>query len=813
MIKFGKLSALLLALVFCLSLLPGGAWAEGEEPAEPIFFAAMMSKAGARDVGNSVVGAEWLGYAEKLGEDDFFTPAGMKTRLMLTAMDLRDPDAAFFIPESLSANGFSYHELTLFSHQELDPASIELTGVQYMGEIVKHVVGDADSLGNDGRVWWYTVGLCVPGSDFDMELRVGGVKDGSIRIIHPAGEGDSMIALFTTMQVYDYAETEPGVFDSVTLRVSGFNLPDDPQYYLIGDAHTEDAAFYAASTVTAEDDYGYRYVTFDFDGAVTAQDFIWWGLRFDHITFYPNTEYEFRGYDAWFFDQYNDVIYHDDDDSYTMRWDYGAEGLDGEWDPIFWLQGVRAEVASPYYCIFKTPDGGEQPPQPPVSKLAFEARTAEGGLLPEPILTEGGYTPYDFDPTTGEYIAREDVDLYAYTVPLSLQRLTLSFNQNVLLYYRYAGSDDLLPWFENGQETVGSAQYTVSVDPNGDEDPDTIQVQRPYADGTSEVLCAITFIYEDEPQVEAPENVWIGEAGTDVVDGDNVTYWKRADTYMGIIPAEATDDWNVRYEPMTDWGVPRLTLRNFNYTGAGMTCPFPENNGHSSAVIWIHKGDALVIAFEGENLLQSTGGANYFRHCIHCDRATTLTFIGGEDDVLTVSPGPDNNPTYAISDGISAGAVDVEGGTVIADGTRFDQNSGISLQWGGYVHVRGGKLITKGTWYALRPDSGNASGISTEYTILEDTAVLVASPNMDGSDPVPFVHDDIAQYKYLEFVPASELPAVPGDLDGNGRVEKADVIVLFVKISTAAPENLPDLTGDGCVNSRDALLLFRRTAQ
>lgn len=689
--KFGKLSALLLALVFCLSLLPGGAWAEGEEPAEPIFFAAMMSKAGARDVGNSVVGAEWLGYAEKLGED-YSMSDFLKTRLMLTAMDLCLEDAAFFIPESLSANGFSYHELTLFSRQELDPASIELTGVQYMGEIEKHVVGDVDSAGNDGRVWWYTVGLCVPGSDFDMELCVGGVKDGSIKIIHPQGVGG--MALFTTMQVYDYAETEPGVFDSLTLRVSGFNLPSQPQYYLIGNAYEEEPVRYAASTLTAEDDYGYRYVTFDFDGAVTAQDFIWWGLRFDHVTFYPNTEYEFRGYDAWFFDQYNDVIYHDDDDSYTMRWDYGAEGLDGEWDPIFWLQGVTAEVASPYYCIFKTPDGDEQPPQPAEPKR--------------------------------------------------------------------------------------------------------------------------------------PSHICIGAEQTELVDGDNVTYWKRADTYMGVVPGTA-EDWNLRYEPVTDLGEPRLTLRNFVYTGAGSTDSVGVPDvvswapGQTSGVLFIRGGEALTIAFEGENSLVSTGGASYYRHCIYNDSFIHLTFSGGENDSLYLSTGPDELNDQYLSAAINCGSITVTGGTVTADGSRYAGCVGISLpareypDWEGgptgTITVLGGLLIAKGTARALRVNSGHYIDECADYALREGTTVVTASPNADGSAPVPFVHDDVQSYRYMEFAPDGAQPAVPGDLDGNGRVEKADVIVLFVRISTAASEDLPDLTGDGCVNSRDALLLIRRTAK
>lgn len=360
--KFGKLSALLLVLVFCLSLLPGTVLADEPEE-EPIFFAAMMSKAGPGDHMTNTVSAEWYGYQEKLGDDYLFSDF-LKTRLMTTAMDLRSDAAAFFIPQYLSKNGGSYHELTLFSSQEIDPAAIELVGVQTMGEIEKHVVGDVDSAGNDGRLWWYTVPLFVPDNDFDLEICVGGETDAVIPIIHPSGVGDSFIALVTTMQVYDYAESEPGVFDSLTLRLSGFYLPKAAEAYQIGDAYSEESVLYTASALTEEDEYGYRYVTFDFDGNVTADDFMWWGLRFNHITFFPETEYEFKGYQAWFFDKYNDVIYDEGTGTYSLRWSYDGEEWDYEKEtytvnPIFWLQGVKVEVPTPYYCMYKTPDGAQ----------------------------------------------------------------------------------------------------------------------------------------------------------------------------------------------------------------------------------------------------------------------------------------------------------------------------------------------------------------------------------------------------------------------------------------------------------------------
>ena len=111
--QFGKLLSLVLVLVFCLSLLPGTVLADEPEE-EPIFFAAMMSKAGLGDHMTNTVSAEWYGYLEKLG-DDYLISDFLKTRLMTTAMDLSSDAASFFIPQYLSKDGGSYHELTLFS--------------------------------------------------------------------------------------------------------------------------------------------------------------------------------------------------------------------------------------------------------------------------------------------------------------------------------------------------------------------------------------------------------------------------------------------------------------------------------------------------------------------------------------------------------------------------------------------------------------------------------------------------------------------------------------------------------------------------
>ena len=53
----------------------------------------------------------------------------------------------------------------------------------------------------------------------------------------------------------------------------------------------------------------------------------------------------------------------------------------------------------------------------------------------------------------------------------------------------------------------------------------------------------------------------------------------------------------------------------------------------------------------------------------------------------------------------------------------------------------------------------------------------------------------------------------PGDLYGYGALTMTDVSALFAALSDPAAEKDPaviDVNGDGKVNNRDALLLFRR---
>ena len=63
--------------------------------------------------------------------------------------------------------------------------------------------------------------------------------------------------------------------------------------------------------------------------------------------------------------------------------------------------------------------------------------------------------------------------------------------------------------------------------------------------------------------------------------------------------------------------------------------------------------------------------------------------------------------------------------------------------------------------------------------------------------------------RVAETMPEPEPPL--GDMDGDELLTAWDAPLLFTTVSAAA--EAPDLNGDGCANSRDALLLFRRTAR
>ena len=358
-----RLLSWFLALVMAAGLLPAPAlaalapsYASGEEPL--IFNYSTMSGAGPAQMDDWAAG-EYLSVQERLtqeadGEIDTMATDWLKTRLMIRSMhfnvwDYEEP-IGYFIPAN---NAGSNHELTLYGYEDVDPADITLTGVRLTGDIERHVYGDMDSEGNDMRLYWYTIPVFVPANDVDMEIYVSGELYATLPITHVGGS--SPVALFTTLQVYDYEEgAAPDTLRSMTLRVSGFSLPSDPMGYTyrwIADPEAENEADQWASVdaaeVSEEDAFGYRLVTFEFNEDTPSKD--WGRLLFDNA------------YYAYFFGAENHITDAGTAGApeYVFRTDYDFSDENMPY-------GSTAEVPSPYYCIFKDPsETGETPEEMP----------------------------------------------------------------------------------------------------------------------------------------------------------------------------------------------------------------------------------------------------------------------------------------------------------------------------------------------------------------------------------------------------------------------------------------------------------------
>ena len=363
-------------LVMLLGLTPALAlaalapdYANGTE--QLIFNYSTMSRAGAAQMDDWAMG-DYPGVQERLLEgfgDDFefnpHVPPFIKTRVMVKAMHFNaweyNEPIGYYIP----ANGTgTVHEFTLYGYEDVNPADISITGVELTGAITRHVYGDEDSNGNDGRLYWYTVPIRVPSNDVNMEISVGGKLYATLPITHVSGY--SPVALYTTLQVYDYEEGDaPNTLRSVTLRVSGFSLPSDPLGYTMKWMADPDAELpedqYAsvdASSVTAEDDYGYRLVTFTFNGDEPSEGMIWCELGFDN------------SYSAFFFGAANHLtnIGTQEAPNYAFRSNYDSEPGD-----LFYLGGNYADVPSPYYCIFKDPSDLEAEVPAPAAPTGLTA--------------------------------------------------------------------------------------------------------------------------------------------------------------------------------------------------------------------------------------------------------------------------------------------------------------------------------------------------------------------------------------------------------------------------------------------------------
>lgn len=387
-----RVLSLFLALVLSLSTLTPLTVmaAPGEATGSPftnINLSGVGMNIGAADWANG----EWAVEAAELGEELRMEPEGLKTRLMVRAMDLdRSHQEEGFTPELYALSGDdSWHELTLYSHQDLDPAAITLDGVTVSSEGFRESVYGNNTADTTGTLYRYVAKVQLPAADGAVGIWYGGEKQDELSLYHV--RGTSPVPLVTTMWVEDYEEvivTDPetgedvSYISSMTLRISGFSLPETASGYAIPrdnpaydpeKGNSDDNPMqipFAASAVTAPDEYGYRLVTFTFGGDTQGMDLIWSDIHFliangdatDEIT-------------AFFFGPGSHTV-GGGETVLTFRTDYSL-GNDLYWG----LGGVNVTVPTPYYCISKpAPTKGEAPAVKPELVIIGATRRGDGML-------------------------------------------------------------------------------------------------------------------------------------------------------------------------------------------------------------------------------------------------------------------------------------------------------------------------------------------------------------------------------------------------------------------------------------------------
>ena len=233
-----RMLSLLLALVMLLGLIPVSAGAE-EEPSEyvaPPLVNINISGAGAADLAGSWASGEFMEEQQAVMDlglmIDHHSTSMLKTRIMVQAMYLSSDygiPPAYYFPASDSG---SVHEITLYGG-DLDPETISITGARLMSGFTKHVYGSGER-----KLYWYTAKLFVPNTNAVLGIGVGDDYRAEVPFYHV--NGATPVPLMTTLWVEEYEEADDGSLDSVTLRISGIDLPDAADRYALSWENPED---------------------------------------------------------------------------------------------------------------------------------------------------------------------------------------------------------------------------------------------------------------------------------------------------------------------------------------------------------------------------------------------------------------------------------------------------------------------------------------------------------------------------------------------------------------------------------------------
>ena len=366
--RFQRALSFVMALVMCVGLIPATGFA-ALVTTDPMYFTHVnLSAAGAAQISDWVSGAyvaEMQALEDTYGDQAWLQPEYNKARLMLRAMSLmpqsHEEPIEYFFPQSSTG---SIHELTLYGYQDLDPSRISLTGVRPTGDLEKHAYGDGE-----GATYWYTVPIFVPHTDVTLGVKVDGALFAEIPLTHV--DDGSPVSLYSTLWVKDYEENDSGLVTSLTLQVSGIMLPRTADAYLL--TWSDGNPDVAAESLTDEDQYGYRLVTFTFDGGMSAQTI-------------SHADLSFVDHPAFFFGKGDHLVEQDiaGAPKYAFRTNYSFGDL-----PYWMLGGTVASFLSPYYCIYKAPNAA--PLADPEVVPAFTAPSVTHAAAVDVTVAPGSY--------------------------------------------------------------------------------------------------------------------------------------------------------------------------------------------------------------------------------------------------------------------------------------------------------------------------------------------------------------------------------------------------------------------------------------
>ncbi|MBR1737590.1 MAG: hypothetical protein IJ736_11350, partial [Firmicutes bacterium] len=350
--------------------------------------------------------------------------------------------------------------------------------------------------------------------------------------------------------------------------------------------------------------------------------------------------------------------------------------------------------------------------------------------------------------------------------------------------------------------TAGTSESTSEATTAGTSEATTESTSEATTAGTSESTSEAT----SEEVNNAPDAIYIGNNGNsvNVIDGTKATYWRINSTGDGL--TEGTENsYNVMYD-----GKGNLTLYNFDFKGNGnYTNVTGTGSSQTSGVIALHGNDKrLNIIFKGNNRIESTGGADFYRHALRAE-GTYITFIGDETAVLTLVSGDDSGEGYSAA--MVVNGAQIKSGTLVCDGTKNNCNGIISFQNG--IKATGGTLIAKGSRQAVLL---NGNGID------ESGIPVHASKDMNGEDMTAYESSQHDSYKYIRISDKNNKTLfINGDADGDGKITVSDAICVYKKVLDSGAEmpieklinvytDILDMDNDKRLTANDVALILKR---